>query len=173
MDQKTSGRSPSTTAALAAIAASGTPHRVVRTERAASAEEAAAIQGIATRQLLRTIVVRRGVDDYLFVLVPAGRRFDWPKLRELLGVRRMTLPDAAEAQAATGYERYTITPFGSGRPWPVIADAAITVEPVVSIGGGGFGISIHLDPADLIAALDATVADVSQPETTGDSSRLA
>jgi Cys-tRNA(Pro) deacylase len=153
-----------TTPAIDAVAASGVPHRVVRTERASSAEESARFQGIETRQLLRTIVVRRSEGDYLFVLVPAGRRFDWPKLRELLGVRRMTLPDADEARAATGYERYTITPFGSTRAWPVIADTAITVEPVVSIGGGGFGINIHLAPADLIAGLDARVADVSQPE---------
>jgi Cys-tRNA(Pro)/Cys-tRNA(Cys) deacylase len=155
------------TPAIAAVEAAGVPHRVVRTERAASAEEAASFQGIETRQLLRTIVVRRGEDDYLFVLVPAGRRFDWPKLRELLGVRRMTLPDADEARAATGYERYTITPFGSSRAWPVIADAAISGEPVVSIGGGGFGINLHLDPADLIATLGAIVADVSQPEPGG------
>jgi Cys-tRNA(Pro)/Cys-tRNA(Cys) deacylase len=155
---------PPSTPALEAIAASGVPHRVIRTERASSAEESASFQGIETRQLLRTIVVRRGDDDYLFVLVPAGRRFDWPKLRELLGVRRMTLPDAEEARAATGYERYTITPFGSSRAWPVIADAAIAGEPVVSIGGGGFGINLHLAPADLIATLHATVADVSQPE---------
>ncbi|HUQ77242.1 MAG TPA: YbaK/EbsC family protein [Patescibacteria group bacterium] len=153
------------TPGLDAITAAGTPHRVVRTERASTAEEAASLQGIETRQLLRTIVVRRGDDDYVFVLVPAGRRFDWPKLRELLGVRRMTLPDAEEARAVTGYERYTITPFGSTRAWPVIADAAIVDEPVVSIGGGGFGINLHLAPADLIAALDARVADVSQPET--------
>jgi len=153
-----------TTPALQAVIAAGVPHRVVRTERASSAEESARFQGIETRQLLRTIVVRRGDDDYLFVLVPAGRRFDWPKLRELVGVRRMTLPDATEAHAVTGYERYTITPFGSSRAWPVIADAAIVDEPVVSIGGGGFGINLHLAPADLIAGLDATVADVSQPE---------
>ena len=152
------------TPAIAAVEAAGVPHRIVRTERASGAEEAARFQGIETRQLLRTIVVRRGDDDYLFVLVPAGRRFDWPKLRELLGVRRMSLPDADEARDVTGYERYTITPFGSTRPWPVIADAAIADEPVVSIGGGGFGISLHLAPADLIAALDAQVADVSQPE---------
>jgi Cys-tRNA(Pro)/Cys-tRNA(Cys) deacylase len=152
------------TPALEAIAASGTPHRVVRTERASSAEESARFQGIETRQLLRTIVVRRAEDDYLFVLVPAGRRFDWPKLRELLGVRRMTMPDADEARALTGYERYTITPFGSSRALPVIADAAINAEPVVSIGGGGFGINLHLAPAALIAALDATVADVSIPD---------
>ena len=152
------------TPALDAIVATGTPHRVVRTERAASAEEAAAFQGIETRQLLRTIVVRRGEDDYLFVLVPAGRRFDWPKLRELLGVRRMTLPGADEAHAVTGYERYTITPFGSSRAWPVIADAAIVDEPVVSIGGGGFGINLHLAPRDLVTALRAQVADVSTVE---------
>ena len=47
---------PTTTA----IAAAGLPHRVVRTDRASSAEESATFQGIETRQLLRTIVVRRG-----------------------------------------------------------------------------------------------------------------
>ena len=69
------------TAALRAIAASGIPHRVVRSEAAQTAVEAAQLQGIELGALIRTIVVRRGEDDYLFVLVPAGRRFDWPKLR--------------------------------------------------------------------------------------------
>src|SRR5574338_7259 len=109
---------PGTTPALAAIAGLGVEHRVVRTGQANSAEHSAELQCIPTAALLRTIVVRRGEDDYLFVLVPAGRRCAWPKLRELLGVRRMTLPDADEARAVTGYERYTITPFGSTRPWP-------------------------------------------------------
>ena len=112
------------TPALTRIAASGVPYTVVRTERASSAEESATFQGIPVGALLRTIVVRRGDDDYLFVLVPAGRRFDWPRLREHLGVRRLTLPDAEEAREVTGYERYTITPFGSTRAWPVIVDGA-------------------------------------------------
>jgi Cys-tRNA(Pro)/Cys-tRNA(Cys) deacylase len=152
------------TPAIRAIRATGIAHRVVGTERAGSAEEAARLQGIEMRQLLRTIVVRRGEDDYLFVLVPAGRRFDWPKLRELLGVRRMTLPDADEARAVTGYERYTITPFGSIRSWPVVVDASVVREPIASIGGGGFGVNLHLAPADLVAVLDAQVADVSQAD---------
>jgi Cys-tRNA(Pro)/Cys-tRNA(Cys) deacylase len=152
------------TPATRAIAQTGIAYRVVRTERASSAEESARFQGIETRQLLRTIVVRRGEGDYLFVLVPAGRRFDWPKLRTLLGVRRMTLPDADEARAVTGYERYTITPFGSTHAWPAILDASAAAEPVVSIGGGGFGINLHLAPSDLVAALGAQVADVSEPE---------
>jgi Cys-tRNA(Pro) deacylase len=136
----------------------------VRTERAGSAEEAAQLQGIPLGALLRTIVVRRADGEYLFVLVPAGRRFDWPKLRAHLGVRRMTLPDADEARAATGYERYTITPFGSSRAWPAIVDASVLDEPVVSVGGGAFGVNIHLAPTDLVASLGADVVDVSVAE---------
>ena len=154
------------TPAERAVAAAGIPHHIVRIEPAKSAEDAAERQGVPLRALLRTIVVRRGEDDYLFVLVPAGRRFDWPKLRAHVGVYRMSLPDADEAQAVTGYVRYTITPFGSTRAWPVIADAAIMDEPLVAIGGGGFGVNIHLAPEDLVTALRAEVVDVTQPETT-------
>ncbi len=152
------------TPAIRAIAAAGVPHRVVHTEAAGSAEEAAQLQGIELGALIRTIVVRRGEDDYVFVLIPAGRRFDWPKLRALLGVSRLSLPDADEARDATGYERYTITPFGASRAWPVIADASLAGRDVVSIGGGARGVNLHLSAADLFAALDAQVADVSQPE---------
>jgi Cys-tRNA(Pro) deacylase len=152
------------TPAIRAIAAAGVAHRVVRTERARTAEEAASSQGIPLAALLRTIVVRRGEDDYLFVLVPAGRRFDWPKLRAHLGVRRMTLPDADEARTVTGYERYTITPFGSSRRWPVIVDSPAMRQPIVSVGGGAFGVNLHLAPSDLVAALGAEVADVSDPD---------
>src|SRR5206468_5438182 len=127
----------------------------VRTERAGSAAESAALQRIPVEALLRTIVVRRGEDDYLFVLVPAGRRFDWPKLRAHLGVTRMSLPDADEAQAATGYVRYTITPFGSSRAWPVLVDASVRDQPVVSVGGGARGVNIHLAPAALVEGLAA------------------
>jgi Cys-tRNA(Pro) deacylase len=152
------------TPAERAVAAAGIPHRIVRIEPARSAEEAAEKQGIPLKALLRTIVVRRGEDDYLFVLVPAGRRFDWPKLRAHLGVTRMSLPDADEALAATGYVRYTITPFGSSRAWPVIADSTILDQPLVAIGGGAFGVNIHLAPRDLVRALRAAVVDVTQPE---------
>jgi Cys-tRNA(Pro) deacylase len=155
---------PGDTPATLAIADAGVPYREVRIEPARSAEEAAERQGVPLGALLRTIVVRRGDDDYLFVLVPAGRRFDWPKLRAHLGVSRLSLPDADEARDVTGYVRYTITPFGSSRAWPVIADASIAGLPVVAIGGGAHGVNLHLAPSDLVAALNAEVVDVTQPE---------
>jgi Cys-tRNA(Pro)/Cys-tRNA(Cys) deacylase len=154
----------STTPAITAIEGSGLLHRVVRTELPNSPEESASLQGISLGALLRTIVVRRGADDYLFVLVPAGRRFDWPKVRTHLGVSRLSLPDADEAQAVTGYVRYTITPFGSSRAWPVLIDASAMDHAVVSIGGGARGVNIHLAPQDLVDHFKADVVDLTTPE---------
>jgi Cys-tRNA(Pro) deacylase len=151
------------TPAIRAVAASGVPFRVVRTERPSSAEESAALQGIEVGQLIRSIVVRRGAGDYVFVLVPGGRRIAWGRLRAHLGVHRSSLPDQEEARDATGYERGTITPFASSTAWPVVADVTLVEHPTVAIGGGAHGVNIHLDPADLVRLLDADVADVTDP----------
>jgi Cys-tRNA(Pro)/Cys-tRNA(Cys) deacylase len=150
-----------TSPALEAIAGRGLEVKVVRTVRAGSAAESAELQGIEVGALLRTIVVRRGEDDYVFVLVRADRRFDWGRLRAHLGVRRLTLPDADEAREATGYERYTITPFGASRAWPVVLDASAMDFALVSVGGGAFGVNLHLKPDDLVRYLDAAVVEVS------------
>src|SRR6266705_1850649 len=147
-----------------AATAAGLDFGLVRTERPSSAEESARLQGIRLEQLLRTIVVRRGEGDYVFVLVPGGRQIDWPKLRAHLGTRRLSLPDREEAREATGYERGTITPFGSRAAWPVIADAGIRSAGRVAIGAGAHGVNLHVAGDDLIRALGASVADVTKPD---------
>lgn len=158
---------PSATRATVALDAAGVPYRMVCTGIPASAAESAALQGIPVASLLRSILVRRAADEYVFVLVPGGRRFDWATLRAHLGTNRLTLPDAEEARAITGYERGAITPFGALRPWPVILDASAADLPVIAIGGGARGVNVHLAPADLIAATGATVVDVSTADHGG------
>lgn len=152
------------TPGIVAARAAEVPFEVKRTQRARSAEESASLQGIELGQLLRTIVVRRGADDYVFVLVPGGRRIDWPKLRAHLGIRRLSLPDAEEARDATGYERGAITPFGATHAWPVLVDASIDPSGAVAIGGGAHGVNLHLRVRDLVRATKAEVVDVTEPE---------
>lgn len=137
------------------LAVEETRHGPVR-----SLEEAAAARGVEPRQIVKTLVVRLAEDDYRFVLVPGDREISWPKLRALLGVNRMSLPDAAVALSVTGYERGTITPLGSTHAWPVVADASI--GGTVSVGAGTRGVAFTVDGAALVRALDATVADVTE-----------
>lgn len=145
------------TPAIDAIATLGIPYRIVRIGHVASAEGAAAAAGIPLGALLRTIVVRRGEGDHLLVVAPASRQFDWAKLRAHLGVHRVSLPDAEAARAVTGYERGTITPFGTTTPLPVVVDAAVLEEPLVSIGGGAHGVQLQLAPTDLVRVTGAAV----------------
>ncbi len=149
--------------AVAALDASGVRYRLVRHGPVRSLEEAAAARRVRPDQVVKTLVVRRGEDDYLFVLVPGGRQISWPKLRALLDVSRLSMPDAATALAVTGYERGTITPFGATHAWPVVADARVAGRPM-SIGAGTHGAAATLDGSQLVKALGATVADVTDPE---------
>lgn len=167
---RTRGPAAPETPALAALAASGIDHDVTVHGPVRSLEEAAQARGLEPRQILKTLVVRRAEGEYLLVLVPGDREISWPKLRALLGVSRLSMPDKDVAKDATGYERGTITPFGArpdpstGEPWPVVADALIASrEGPVSIGGGAHGVAATMDPARLIEALAARVADVTEP----------
>ena len=107
-------------------------------------------------------MVKRSDDTYLFALVPGDRSISWPKLRAVVGVNKLQLPDPERALAATGYERGTIVPIGSSHDWPVFADERIAGERI-AMGAGAHGYSLFVDADDLIAAYGATVADISQP----------
>ena len=148
--------------AVQALERAGIEFTVTRHGRVSSLAEAAAARGVDPSAIVKTLVVRRGEDDYLFVLVPGGRTISWPKLRALLGVNRISMPDAAVAKEVTGYERGTITPLGATTAWPVIADA--TLAGTVSIGAGAHGVAATVRADALVDALGAQVADVTEPE---------
>ncbi len=147
--------------ALAAADALGLGYRLTRHGPVRSLEEAAAARGVAPSAVVKTLVVRLSDEDYRFVLVPGDREIAWPKLRSLLGVNRVSMPSALRAFEVTGYVRGTITPLGSTSRWPVVADAAVTGT--VSLGAGAHGAAITVDAAELLAVLDAEVADVTEP----------
>ena len=148
--------------AEAAATALGVPYKLLSHGPVSSVAEAAEAQGVEVRDLVKTLVVRRADDDYVFVLVPGDRSISWPKLRALLGVNRMSMPDAAVAKAVTGYERGTITPFGSTTALPVVADATVTGR-LISLGAGAHGVAVTAQADEVVRVLDAQVADVTEP----------
>ena len=146
--------------ALADAAARGLSVEIVPRPPARSLEEAAGGLGIKARELVKTLVVRRAEDDYLFVLLPGDRQISWPKLRALVGVNRLSMPDSGRALEATGYQRGTITPLGSSTAWPVFADERVSGR--IALGSGARDHAAFVDAAELLRAFDATVADLSE-----------
>ena len=107
------------------------------------------------------MLVRRGPHDHLVVLVPGDRVISWPKLRALLGVTRLSMPDATTARDVTGYERGTITPFGLALE--VVADERVAGREI-TLGAGAHGVAVAVDADAVVASLGATLADVTDPE---------
>jgi len=145
---------------LADASARGLALEVVERPAADSLEAAAALLGVEPSSVVKSLVVKRHDGSFLFALVPGDRQISWKKLRAVVGVNKLSLPSADVALEATGYERGTITPVGSTTAWPVVADERI-VGRRVAMGAGGHGLSAFVEADDLVAAYDATVADIS------------
>jgi prolyl-tRNA editing enzyme YbaK/EbsC (Cys-tRNA(Pro) deacylase) len=73
------------------------------------------------------------------------------------------MPDAQVARQATGYERGTITPLGSIRRWPVLSDERMRGREI-TLGAGEHGLTLAVDADEILQALNASVADISDPE---------
>jgi Cys-tRNA(Pro)/Cys-tRNA(Cys) deacylase len=145
---------------LADAADRGIDVQLVERASARSLAEAASILGIRPADIVKSLVVKRRDGTFLFALVPGDRQISWAKLRAVVGVNKLQLPEASVALDATGYERGTITPFGSTTPWPVFADERIRGQRV-SMGAGENGLSLFVDADAMLTAFDATVADIT------------
>ncbi|QYM76759.1 aminoacyl-tRNA deacylase [Leucobacter luti] len=110
-------------------------------------------------RIAKTVVVQLG-SEFVFVIAPLAAQFSWPKLRALLGVNRVSLPDADAAFAATGYERGTISPLGASTPWPVYIDQGL-IGARIALGSGSHEFAALVDAAEFVSAYGATVADLS------------
>ncbi len=152
-----------------AAAARGLDIELRERPAANSLAEAAALLGLNPADIVKTLVVKRPASpsasgEYLFALIPGDLAISWPKLRALVGVNKLRLPEPELAFAATGYERGTIVPIGSTTEWPIYADASILGRRI-AMGAGAHGYSLFVDADALIAAYGAVVADISQPVT--------
>ncbi len=145
---------------LAPAARLGIDVEVVDRPDAGSLEEAARGLGIAPSHLVKSLVVKRHDGGRLIALVPGDRQISWAKLRALVGVNKLSMPSPEVALEATGYERGTITPLGADGELPVYADER-TAGRRIGMGGGEHGVSALVDADALVAALGATVGDIT------------
>ena len=72
-------------------------------------------------------------------------------------------PNASLARHLTGYDRGTITALGATAAWPVISDERVLGREI-TLGSSEHGVAVAVLTDDVLAVLNATVADVTEPE---------
>lgn len=123
--------------------------------------EAAEKLGLDPDGVFKTLVVCDGAKAHALALVPVARKLGLPLAAKALGWKRAEMGDKADAQRLTGYVLGGISPFGTKRPLPVVADETLLLSERICVSGGRRGLEIRIAPADLVAALGAVVADIA------------
>jgi Cys-tRNA(Pro)/Cys-tRNA(Cys) deacylase len=126
------------------------------------AQEAAGLMGVEPARVLKTLIAEVDGRGLVVALVPADRELDLKALAAAVGGKRASMADVNQAERSSGYVKGGISPFGQRQPSPAVVDASVRAHASVFVNGGRRGLEIELTPADLIAALDATVAPIAR-----------
>jgi Cys-tRNA(Pro)/Cys-tRNA(Cys) deacylase len=116
-------------------------------------EEAARQRGQSPDQIIRSIIFRLSVEQFVMVLMAGPGQVSWKLIRSALGVTRISMASEAEVLAATGFVRGAVTPLGLPQPMRILADESVFRHDEISLGSGVRGVAVILKSADLRRAL--------------------
>lgn len=83
------------------------------------------------------------------------------KLAAVFGGKAAAMMKPADAERMTGYRVGGVSPFGQKRLVPTVVDEAALLQDQVFVNGGQRGLQVQMAPADLVAALDAKLAEIT------------
>ena len=122
--------------------------------------EAAERLGLDPDRVFKTLLATAD-GRQVVAIVPVSGKVGLKQLGRAIGAKRVEMCDPAVAERITGYVRGGISPFGQKKRLPTVVDEIAAVFDTIYVSGGRRGLDIAVAPGDLIAYLDATVADIA------------
>lgn len=95
------------------------------------------------------------------VVLPSDREVSMKKLAAAVGAKSATMMKPADAERMTGYKVGGISPFGQRRKVTTLLEAGAAAESYVYLNGGQRGLQVRMSPADVLAAAEATAAEIA------------
>ena len=152
------------TPATQALDAAGVAYRTLSYTHDASTPsyglEAAEKLGVAPEAVFKTLMVSLG-NRLAVAMVPVEAMLDLKKVASMLGVRKVSLADKAEAERRTGYVVGGISPLGQRHHSPAVIDSSAEALDIIYVSGGRRGFEIELSPFDLIRLTEAQAGAIA------------
>ena len=141
----------------------GVSHEVLEHDPTYSAREDAKATGTTLAEEAKTILLRSG-DQYRAAVLPASRRLDLHKVREVLDeTSRLRLATEDELRAHfPQFEVGAAPPFGVILSAPQVVDRRLLECERISCAAGDHRHSLRLDPREIVRVGDVLVADICE-----------
>lgn len=136
-------------------------HEYPHNKEAVDGVTVAALLGQDMAQVFKTLVARGRTGRVYVFVIPVAEELNLKKAAKAVGEKAVDLVHVKELMGLTGYVRGGCSPIGLKKPYPVIIHKAANELPAMMVSAGKIGCQIELRPADLIAAVHARTADVT------------
>lgn len=111
-------------------------------------------------QVFKTLVLRGDKNGLLVCVIPGDKEVDLKKAAKLSGNKKVEMIAMKELLPLTGYIRGGCTPIGMKKNYPTWIHFTCEQFPFIYISAGQRGLQLKLNPADLLKATGAAVADL-------------
>lgn len=100
--------------------------------------------------------------ELVCAVVPVAGSLDLKALAHALRGKHAAMGEPARAERSSGYVVGGISPLGQKHVLRTVVDRTAGLFPTVFVSAGRRGLSVELEPADLVRLTSATVADVAR-----------
>ena len=122
--------------------------------------EAARKLGYDERQVFKTLMADTG-DERVIGVVPVNGHMSLKELAHAVGAKKAEIADPKVAMRESGYVVGGISPLGQKTQHRTVLDESALEFDEILVSGGKRGLSLGVNPHDLLAVLDATPAPIA------------
>jgi Cys-tRNA(Pro)/Cys-tRNA(Cys) deacylase len=112
--------------------------------------------------VFKTLVLYAKKEEYYVCVIPVDATLDLKKAEAAFGVKKLKMLPMKELLGVSGYVHGGCSPVGMKKLFPTAVDETAQLFDRIYVSGGKVGLQIQLAPDDLIGAVKADYADLTQ-----------
>lgn len=125
-----------------------------------SGTEVAIKMGNNPDQQFKTLVTRGKSDDFYVFVIPVNHELDLKKAAKSVAEKSVSMIKEKELLPLTGYVHGGCSPIGMKKTFKTVLHSSAEQFDTIIFSAGKVGVSVEVDPDDLIKLIDGQIADL-------------
>ena len=130
-------------------------------DAAPDGETVARSLGANPAAVFKTLVTRGASGGYYVFDIPVSATLDLKKAARTVGEKSVAMLPSRELFPLTGYVHGGCSPVGMKKRFPTVFHQSALDQETIYVSAGRIGLQVEVKPADLLALVEGTAADVT------------